>query len=88
MYFVKCKCLWACPKLKLLPQRFENENVYINEMYLINEFDRWLRSGVPGDPVRTRQLGQTGLGGRYGAQKIIHRWSPFNRGDSPAAHMH
>ena len=29
-YFVKelhliCKCLWACPNLKSLPQRFENE---------------------------------------------------------------
>ena len=32
MHFVKYKCLWACPKLKLLPQRFENE------MYLINGF--------------------------------------------------
>ena len=44
-YFVKelhwiCKCLWACPKLKSLPQRFENENAYINEMYLINGFDQ------------------------------------------------
>ena len=37
-YFVKelhliCKCLWACPKLKSLPQRFENENAYINEVF-------------------------------------------------------
>ena len=39
MYFVKCKCLWACLKLKSLSQRFANENVYINEMYLIYEFD-------------------------------------------------
>ena len=23
-----------------------------------------------------------------GAQEIINRWSPFNQGDSPAAHMH
>ena len=48
MYFVRCKCLWACPKLKLLPQRFENENAYINEMDLINGFDKRLRSGVVG----------------------------------------
>ena len=43
-YFVKelhliCKCLWACPKLKPFPQRFEKENACINEMYLINGFD-------------------------------------------------
>ena len=43
-YFVKkfhliCKCLWACPKLKSLPQRIENKNVYINEMYLLNGFN-------------------------------------------------
>ena len=41
-YFVKelhliFKCLWACPKLKSLPQRFENENIYINEVFLIND---------------------------------------------------
>ena len=39
-YFVKeLQCLWACLKLKSLPQRFENENAYINEMYLINGFN-------------------------------------------------
>ena len=26
--------------------------------------------------------------GPEGAQEIINRWKPFNRGDSPAAHMH
>ena len=26
--------------------------------------------------------------GPEGAQEIINRWSPFNQGDSPAAHMH
>ena len=36
---LKSKCLWACPKLKSLPQIFENENIYFNEMYLINGFD-------------------------------------------------
>ena len=30
----------GCPKLKSLPQRFENENTYINEMDLINGFGR------------------------------------------------
>ena len=30
-----CKCLWACPKLKPLPQRFENENVYMNKWILL-----------------------------------------------------
>ena len=40
MHFVKCKCLWACPKMNPLPQRFENKNAYMNEMYLINGFDR------------------------------------------------
>ena len=26
--------------------------------------------------------------GPEGAQKIINRWKPFNRGESPTAHMH
>ena len=59
MHFVKYKCLWVCPKLKSLLQRFENE------MYLINGFGYWLRSGVLGVSVRTRQPGQAGLGGRH-----------------------
>ena len=69
-YFVKelhlnCKCLWACPKWKSLPQRFENENVYINELYLINGFDKRLQPGVPWVSVQIRQPGRAELGGRY-----------------------
>ena len=53
-YFVKelhriLKCLWACLKLKSLPQRFENENAYINEMDLVNGFGQ-ASSGFGSDP--------------------------------------
>ena len=49
----------------MLPKIFEKENVYINETYLINGFDKRLWLGVLGVSVRTRQPGWTRLGGCY-----------------------
>ena len=69
MYFVKCygpievvNCLWACPKLKPLPQRFENENAYdINKCFVeIRE-----NVGVNRAPVRIRHSGRTGDSSRH-----------------------
>ena len=37
------------PQIEIASQRFENENAYINEMYLINGFDR-ASSGFDSDP--------------------------------------
>ena len=51
--------------MKSLLQIFENENAYINEMYLINGFDKRLLPGVPGVSVQIRQPGQAELKGRY-----------------------
>ena len=75
-YFVKelhwiGKCLWACPKLKSLPQRFENENAYIKEMYLINGFDQWLRLDVPG--FRFESANRVGPGSRVTTGLIHNR---------------
>ena len=40
----------ACPKLKSLLQRFENENVYINEIYLISDIVVSEHPGSGSDP--------------------------------------
>ena len=73
MHFVKCKCkcLWGCPNLKSFPQSFENENVYINEIYLINEFYKRLRPGVPGVSAQIRQMGWIEPGGRYTFSPVV-----------------
>ena len=51
--------------MKSLPQIFENENAYINKMYLINGFDSWLHLGVSGFLFLIFQLARDGLKGRY-----------------------
>ena len=53
------------PQIEIASAKIENENAYINEMYLINVFDKRLRSGVPRVSVRTRQPGRVRLGGHF-----------------------
>ena len=49
--------------MEIASAKIENENVYINELYLINGFDERLWPGVPEVSVRIRQSGQVWLEG-------------------------
>ena len=57
------------PKIESLPQRFENENAYINEMYLIKGFGR-ASPGFDSDPLIGSGRARGSLQYQYKGKKV------------------